>query len=35
MVAFGDGFLSLRPTLLASGNGDVLFNKMEYRAMQS
>lgn len=29
----GDGFLSLRPALFASGTGDVLFQRMTYRAL--
>jgi len=31
----GDGFLSLRPALFASGVGDVLFRKLSYRAIRS
>jgi len=30
----GDGFLSLRPALFASGEGDVLFKKLQYQAIQ-
>ena len=31
----GDGFLSLRPALFASGAGDVLFKTLRYRAIPS
>jgi len=30
----GDGFLSLRPALFASGGGEVLFRNLQYRATQ-
>ena len=29
----GDGFLSLRPALFASGRGEVLFKNLQYRAI--
>jgi xylan 1,4-beta-xylosidase len=29
----GDGFLSLRPALFASGPGDVLFKKLQYQVL--
>jgi xylan 1,4-beta-xylosidase len=31
----GDGFLSLRPAIFASGKGDVLFKRMKYSVLQS
>ena len=31
----GDGFLSLRPAIFSSGSGDVLFQRLDYMALQT